>query len=96
MHGVQNLSKAFPSQQKHDEVSTPRMERHIEASEKSKGAEGGGFIRRGWELVHAEGDAAEVKDVRPNREKSNRSNSTEDGSCLGLRRLLLRLVGWRN
>ena len=55
IHEIQDLSNAFKSQKKHREASTPRMEKHIEASEKSKGDKGGGFVRRGWELIHAEG-----------------------------------------
>lgn len=55
LHEIEDLSKAFVSQKAHEEASTERMERHIEASEKKRTKEGGGFIRRGWILMHTEG-----------------------------------------
>lgn len=61
VHEIQDLTKAFPSRQAHNEASTPRMEKHIEASKKSKTVKGGGFVQRGWELLYA-------TDLEPNGE----------------------------
>ena len=50
VHEFKDLSKAFASEKQHRSNMTERTERHIQDSERA-----GGFIRRGWKLVHAEG-----------------------------------------
>ena len=55
IHEVEDLNKAFVSERAHIESVTPRTERHIRDSEQSRTEDGGGFVRRGWELVHADG-----------------------------------------
>ena len=91
IHEVENLSKAFRSQSQHDEASTPRMEKHIEASEKSKSDKGSGFVRRGWTLVHAAGYQTDVENIQVKSEKrgGEKSDMSPDyGSCLRLRRIV--------
>lgn len=96
IHELENLSKAFRSQAQHDEVSTPRMEKHIEASEKSKTNRGSGFMRRGWTLVHAEGYPSDHKEIQV-ESKVGGSEESEissiDTGCCGLRHMLSRLFG---
>jgi hypothetical protein len=96
IHELENLSNAFRSQAQHDEQSTPRMEKHIEASEKSKSDKGNGFVRRGWTLVHAEGYQMDNKEVQLKSEEragEERDTSSDYGGCLGLRPTFSRLFG---
>lgn len=48
IHEFDDLNKAFRSERQHRDNLTARAEKHIQESEAT-----GGFIRRGWELVHA-------------------------------------------
>jgi hypothetical protein len=96
IHELENLSKAFRSQTQHDEQLTPRMKKHIEASEKSKSGKGNGFVRRGWTLVHAEGYQTDSKDVQVKSEEragEESDTSSDYGGCLALRRIFSRLFG---
>ena len=96
IHELQNLSKAFRSQAQHDENTTPRIEKHIEASEKRKSDKGSGFVRRGWTLVHSQGyqtDSIEVQVKSEERAGEESDTSSNYGACLGLRRMLSRLFG---
>lgn len=98
IHELENLSKAFRSQAQHDEASTPRMEKHIEASEKSKGDKGNGFVRRGCTLVHAAGyqtDGKEVEVDSTERAGEESETGSDYGGYLGLRRILPRFFGSR-
>jgi hypothetical protein len=98
IHELENLSKAFKSQAQHDEASTPRMEKHIEASEKTKTDRGSGFVRRGWILVHAEGYQVDDKELHiesKERAGEDSENSSIETSCFGIKRMLSRLFGKR-
>lgn len=96
IHELENLSQAFRSQTQHDEQSTPRMEKHIEASEKSKSDKGNGFVRRGWTLIHAEGYETDCEDIEVKSEErvgEESDTSSDYGGCLGLRRIFSRWFG---
>jgi hypothetical protein len=93
VHELEDLSKAFRSQQQHEEASTPRMERHIEASEK-KGDKGGGFVRRGWTLVHAEGYQLGADGVQVEPDEREEFRVVNEGGWLGLKSILTRLLGY--
>ena len=68
---------------------------HIEASEQTKGEQGSGFLRRGWELMHMEGDlatfAASDADGIDYLEKPRRERAGSSYSISGLRRLSAQL-----
>ena len=49
IHEFEDLNKAFASENQHRDNLTARTEKHIQESEAT-----GGFIRRGWKLVHVE------------------------------------------
>lgn len=91
IHELDNLSKAFRSQEQHEEASTPRMEKHIEASEQKKTDRGSGFVRRGWILVHAQGYQSVSDEIPAKLEEINDSEVSDDGGCLGIRRMMSRL-----
>ena len=98
IHELENLSKALKSQAQHDEASTPRMEKHIEASEKAKTDRRSGFVRRGWVLVHAEGYQVDDKEIQVDSKErageASEASSVETG-CFGLKSMLSRLFGKR-
>jgi hypothetical protein len=48
IHGFEDLNKAFVSEKQHQDNLTARTEKQIQESVAT-----GGFIRRGWRLVHA-------------------------------------------
>ena len=98
IHELENLSKAFKSQAQHDEVSTPSMEKHIEASEKTKTERGGGFVRRGWALVHASGYQVDEKELQIESKTGageDSETSLVETGCFGFKRMLFRLFGKR-
>ena len=48
IHGFDDLNKAFANEKQHRDNLTVRTEKQIQESEAT-----GGFIRRGWKLMHA-------------------------------------------
>ena len=50
IHELEDLDNAFTSESQHMQNLTTRAEKHIQDTKMT-----GGFVRRGWKLVHAEG-----------------------------------------
>ena len=105
-HEVRNLDKAFQSEEQHEENLTAWKKKHIEASERTKTEQGGGFVRRGWELIHTEGDPVadmadevrakdpipdSVSEVGAEKHKQHDVKSPSKLSFRGLGRLFVRL-----